>query len=253
VILWDVASGALRERVTGESGSSWWVGFADGGGVLAVASDAGVDLYDPATLARKAHVPQESGQVTRAAVSADGKRLATASSDGHVRIFDLADADLVRDIPVIDDVIWSVAFSPDGRLFATAGSDEVVTLWNLASGAPVASFAGHNGGAMDLAFLADDATLAVVDRSGQLHLWDVVGERRLAPPIQAHEAASWRLAVEPGGNRFVTTGDDGRVLLWDALSAESACGIGFPALDRERRREYFGDESHPLFCAALLH
>jgi WD40 repeat protein/serine/threonine protein kinase len=252
LILWDTASGALRQRAAGEGGATWWVGYADGGRLLVTASDAGIDLLDATTLERAAHIAPESGQVTRATVSADGGLLAASSSDGHVRIYDLADGHLVRDIAIIDDVVWSVAFSPDGGLLATAGSDEVVALWNAASGVPVASFAGHSGGAMDLAFLADGATLVVVDRSGQLHLWDVVSERRLAPPIRAHEAASWRLAVEPHGNRFVTSGDDGRVRLWDGLSAARACEIGLPALDRERRREYFGDTSHPLSCAPLL-
>ncbi len=252
VIVWDVGSGAMRQRAKGDSGATWWVGFTADGKHLATASDAGVELWDADSMTRAATLPQPSGQVTRAALSADGRLLATASSDGRLRIFDLVDDRLVREFPVIDVVVWSVAFSPDGKLIASAGSDEVVSLWNTATGVQIAGFAGHSGGATDVAFLADGVTLAVVDRSGQLHLWDVLSGRRLAPPIPAHAGASWRLAAQPQGNRFVTAGDDGRVRVWDALSAVRACEIGLPALDRERRREYFGDGSHPLSCASLL-
>jgi len=148
--------------------------------------------------------------------------------------------------------VWSVAFSRDGKLLAAAGSDEVVSLWDTATGERRQGFAGHSGGAMDVTFLEDGVTLAVVDRSGQLHLWDTLSGRRLAPPIAAHAGASWRLAVEPDGNVFATSGDDGKLRVWDALSAERACEIGARAFDRERRREYFGEASHPLSCATIL-
>jgi WD40 repeat protein len=238
--------------VKGDGGATWWVGFADQGKLLVTANDTGVEVRDAATMTRSLAFPHDSGQVTRAALSPDGRQLATAASDGHVRLFDLAENRLVREISVIDDVVWSVAFNPDGTLLASAGSDEVVSLWDAATGERRASFAGHSGGAMDVAFLGDGATLAVVDRTGQLHLWDVLSERRLAPPIRAHAGASWRLAVEPQGDRFVTTGDDGKVRLWDALSLARACEIGLPAFDRERRKEYFGEASHPLSCATML-
>jgi WD40 repeat protein/serine/threonine protein kinase len=252
VIVWDIDSGAVRHRMKSDGGATWWVGFAADGKLLATANDTGVEIWNAETMTRAAAFPQESGQVTRAAVSLDGKRLVTASSDGHVRLFDLVDNRLVREFAVIDDVVWSVAFSRDGQLLASAGSDEVVSLWDAATGERRTSFAGHSGGAMDVAFLSDGVTLAVVDRNGQLHLWDVLSERRLAPPIRAHWGASWRLAVGPEGNRFATAGDDGKVRVWDALSAERACEIGVPAFDRERRREYFGEASHPLSCAAIL-
>lgn len=252
LIAWSTKDGALQARIDGLAGATWWVGFAAGGDLLAAANDAGIEIWNSETMIRSAEFPQKSGQLTRAAVSPDGRRLATAASDGHVRLFDLIEGEQVGDIAVIDDVVWSVAFSRDGKLLAAAGSDEVVSLWDTATGERRQGFAGHSGGAMDVTFLEDGVTLAVVDRSGQLHLWDTLSGRRLAPPIAAHAGASWRLAVEPDGNVFATSGDDGKLRVWDALSAERACEIGARAFDRERRREYFGEASHPLSCATIL-
>ncbi len=98
------------------------------------------------------------------------------------------------------DVVWSVAFSPDGRELATASSNEVVELWDLATGEERGALTGHTGGATDLAFLADGVTLAAVDRSGRLHLWDArqrsAVDRGLARPrrreLADRRASRWR-------------------------------------------------------------
>jgi WD40 repeat protein len=189
--------------------------------------------------------------VTRAAVSPDGTLVAATTTDGHVRIYNLAEKSLVRDLHVLDDLLWSVAFNADGRTLAVASSDEVVSLWDVTSSERLGDLAGHTGGATDVAFLADGATLAVVDRRGSLHLWDTARRRRLSAPIAAHAGASWRLAVTSRTEAFLTSGDDGSVRAWDILGVAKACEIGVPAFDRERQREYFGEEQHPLACAAL--
>jgi WD40 repeat protein len=251
VIVRDTESAAIRHRVKTRNGAIWWTGFTGGGTTLATASDTGVELWNVATMERTAEFPQDGGHLTRAAVSPDGTLLATSSSDGRVRILDLAEGRETREIPVIDDAVWSVSFSPDGRQLAVAASDEVVSLWDVATGERRASFAGHSGGATDAAFLSDGVTLAAVDRHGQLHLWDTLSGRRLAPPIRAHAGASWRLAAAADDDIFVTTGDDGVVRSWDALSIGRACEIGSRAFDRERHREYFGDSAHSLACAGV--
>lgn len=248
IVVWDTAEGRALHRLPGDGKAIWWIGYVDDGRRLATGGAGGIVLRDAETLEQVAAYPQDAGEVTRAALSPDGKLLAMSTNTGRVRILDLASGAATRDIQVVDDVVWSVAFSPDGRTLAVGASDEVASLWDVATGERRAGLGGQTGGAMDLAFLGNGATLAVVDRHGQLHLWDVVSNRRLAPPIPAHDRAIWRLAVAPGGNSFVTAGDDGRLRLWDMLSIERACEIGAPAFDGERRREYFGETAHPLAC-----
>jgi WD40 repeat protein len=116
----------------------------------------------------------------------------------------------------------------------------VVTLWNVASGERVSTMTGHIGGATDLAFLADGVTLVVVDRRGNLHLWDVPTARRLGEIQVGHQSASWRIAVHVDGQRFATAGDDGRVRLWDELSIARACEISQAAFDSLLRAQYLG-------------
>ena len=130
----------------------------------------------------------------------------------------------------------------------TASSDEVVALWDIDTGKQLAAFAGHSGGATDVAWLADGVTLAAVDRSGNLHLWDVDSGRRLSTPWPAHTGTSWRIALHPDGRQFGTSGDDGRVKLWDELSVTRACEIGGHAFDETRRRQYLGETERSVAC-----
>jgi WD40 repeat protein len=161
---------------------------------------------------------------------------------------DVAKATMVKEIKVADDVVWSVAFSPDGSELATATSDEVVALWDVATGHQRATFAGQTGGATDVAYLGDSATIVAVDRSGQLHLWDIQTARNLTQAWQGHSAASWRIAVHPDGERFATTGDDGHIMIWDALSVSRACEIGGSAFDSIRRSQYLGEGEPAMAC-----
>ncbi len=99
-----------------------------------------------------------------------------------------------------------------------------------------------------MAYLADGATLVIVDRNGQLHWWDALSGRKLTTAWPAHAAASWRIAVHPDRVRFATTGDDGMVHLWDSLSVPRACEIAGQAFDDVRRQQYLGPGESSLAC-----
>jgi len=158
----------------------------------------------------------------------------------------------VQEIPAEDDLVWSATFSPDGRSVAVASSDEVVTVWDVISGQQLTRLTGLTGGATDLAYLGDGVTLVAVDRSGALHFWDVGTGRRLSDAWQSHARTSWRLAVHPDGERFATTGDDGRVKIWDELSIARACDIGRLGFDTVRQRQYLGEGERSVACGRGL-
>ncbi|WP_420345087.1 protein kinase domain-containing protein [Pelagibius sp.] len=249
VRLWDLESGSQHSLLKGDQGAVWSLAFAAGGQRLIAASDGGISLWDVAEGTRETVLDYDGGAVTRAALAPDESLLAVAATDGGIRLWDLDDASLRREFQAEDDVIWSLAFSPDGRSLAAASSDEVVTLWDVETGANLGILTGHTGGATDLAYLADGVTLVVTDRSGQLHLWDVPTGRRLAEARPGHEGASWRVAVHPDGQRFATSGDDGRVLFWNSLSMARACAISSHAFDTTRRDQYLGVGEASQACA----
>jgi WD40 repeat protein len=167
-------------------------------------------------------------------------------------VWDAASGALEREIAVGQDLVWSIAFSADGKRLATGSPDEVVVVWDIESGSRFTSLTGHSGGATDVAFLGDGATLIAVDRNGRLHFGDLQTGRRLIEPWPAHHSASWRIAIHPDGERFATAGDDGYVRVWDDLSVERACELSRDAFHGIRRSEYFGNADDVLACTSFV-
>jgi len=71
-----------------------------------------------------------------------------------------------------------VALSPDKTLVAFGLQNQTVNFYDMASKKMVASGRGHTDIILNMAFSADGATLASVDRTGRVLLWDV------PPPAQ---------------------------------------------------------------------
>jgi len=117
------------------------------------------------------------------AISPDGKTVASAQSRG-VRIFDLASQTMIDAFPAHWDTLNSVVFCPTAPLLATAGDDHAVRLWSLSG--PSLMNTNHS---------------ELVAR--------ITGADGLNEPWKLNS-----LAYLPDGNRLVTVGENGRLVLW---------------------------------------
>lgn len=247
VNVWDVRTRRVVQMINSGKEAVWSVEFTQDDALL-VATDSGVLKYsrEDGRLLDKWKEPE--AKVTRLSLSPDRSRVITTFDNGNVSVRVVSDDSNEQLIDVGDDLLWSAAINHSGSLLAAASSDETVYLFDLKSGNRLATLTGHRGGATNVAFLEDGSTLLVSDRRGLLHWWDIETSRRLAAPWRGHRKSVWRMALHPDGERVATAGDDGAVWLWDALSVDRACEIGFSSFDAGQKIQYLGDAHTMQAC-----
>jgi WD40 repeat protein len=250
VKLWDIRHGALKLRRTLRA--DWdevdAVAFApDGGGVAGLGTGFDrapyglVMLWAPGASRGRALVRAE-GKIDAIAFAPGGGTLATACGDRRVvTLREVATGEVRSTLSGHRRPIRSVAYAPDGRTLAVASGDVPalarpdgrepageVCLWDLAGQEPRtrARVAGHEHGALSVAFSPDGTTLATGGFDRRVKLWGV--EVGLAwATLTAHEGWVAALAFAPDGATLATGSHDQTIRLWDmATGRESATLTG---------------------------
>lgn len=111
------------------------------------------------------------GSVDALSFSPDGRMLATASSDGTVRLWTASQGDLVRTLDLGAPAAL-VVFSHDGKRVAAGGAHGNARVWTIGSTEEGEPIAGDIVDVLAMAFTEDDRSIVMVDRGGQIHVWD---------------------------------------------------------------------------------
>jgi RNA polymerase sigma factor (sigma-70 family) len=182
VFVWDVDSGAERQRLKAIAGQALCLAFSHDGQKLAVGSTRGnpkIVLCDVKT-GKKLVEFSSTDRVDRLAFSPDDKILAAVSWVANAsRLLDATTGRLIRPLEAAPG-LYDVAFSPDGKWLAGAGEDkdQKVHVWEVNTGLEVRSFRGHNGAIMSIAFAPDGRTLASGGGDSSILLWDFTGRMK---------------------------------------------------------------------------
>jgi WD40 repeat protein len=178
VSLWDTATGAIKQKITG---------FADRVVALAFSPDGKM-------LATGGGAPTE---------------------DGEVKVFDPATGKLVVELKnAHSDTVFGVSFSGDNKMLATCGADKFVKTWEVPSGKFVKSFEGHTHQVLDVGWKADGKFLASAGADNVIKVWDFdKGEQ--ARTIAAAGKQLTRLVFIGTTDQFVTCSGDAQVRAWN--------------------------------------
>jgi WD40 repeat protein len=208
------------------------------GKALAVASTAGVWLYDATDFDAAPRLLEVRSTPQSIAYSPDGTLLATGGRLSIVRVWrvsDLLDATLPRVDPALElecrpsdwwRKVTGLAFSPDGATLACA--TDGVMLWDVATGESLAVFTGDAGfhGDTSVAFSPDGTTLATTGTSSStqhaiqsreaVRLWDARTYELLASPLLGTEHdPGGGVAYSPDGSLLAVGTVRGQMFVWD--------------------------------------
>lgn len=125
VWVWDVVTGQVLLKLTGE-GSRFRVDFSPDGKLLAgTGNDSMVTVWDATTGEELYRLEGHTGPTFGVAFSPDGKSLVTTSVDRTIKIWDAAAGAAAQPLTLYGHAaaIYAAALSPDGSRLATASRD----------------------------------------------------------------------------------------------------------------------------------
>ncbi|MFE7273173.1 TIR domain-containing protein [Streptomyces sp. NPDC057623] len=222
-------------------------------GLLAVADDDGVRLFDPARGTHPVSVDSTKRPVTAVAFSRNGRLLALGGADGKVRLLDVTDGSRPRTLGESATVVadrtevgvlvftsggWLVALTWKGGAFLDIQDPaRPRSLNSLPAGTVAASPKGD--------LIATEESLGQGEQGepgeqgARLRLWAVSDSARLRLVATVASApgdvssAPQHVAFSPNGQALAVAGGDGRVLLWDI--ADPAKPVARPDLYTQSR------------------
>ena len=244
VILWDVASGTMKKRITGPARPvvSW--AFSANGSLLASTGCEDIQLYPERNICAQGHVqiwdvasgqaltepfPGHTDYANWPQFIRDDTQLVTVSLDKTIRVWDVATGQPVAP-PTLDFAgsIMVAASTPDGALLATGNTQEPnIRLWDidkLGQTDPLRTgevFARPPAYLLSMALNSDETRLAAGSFTGQIYVWDTATRKMTVEPFGDHEGWVYSVAFSPDGRTLASASVDSTIRLWDTHTGES--------------------------------
>jgi len=163
-----------------------------------------------------ASVKKHQAEVVGCAVQAVGDYWVTASADRTWAFHDIPNDKTVMSVSA-DTALTCVQFHPDGLLLGTGTVESTVKVWDIKSAKNVATFEGHKGKLVDLAFSENGYYLATVAEDNIIKLWDLRKLKNIQSQSVPEDFAASSVEFDYSGTYLAVSGKEVRVFLGKSL------------------------------------
>ncbi|MBI5961367.1 MAG: PQQ-binding-like beta-propeller repeat protein, partial [Chloroflexi bacterium] len=258
MVLWDVNTGEAIHRFSGHTGWIFSVAFSPDGRMIASGStDPLVRLWDAQTGEEIRHFEGNVGQVRNVAFSPDGSKLFSVSGN-TISVWSLETGEEIYRVDKYPNNIVSLAINPNGKNILTGSDEGSLRLWDAETGEELNSEGLLTP--VDFLAISADGHTALFSNQSRIYLWNIDqwkadystlqdeyqgsgavtispdGQTGIYAPYQkvyllnlkspgllrrfAASKAPITLALTPDGQRLLTGGIDGTLILWDRATGE---------------------------------
>jgi hypothetical protein len=252
LMVWDIAKGALVERVYTRAERTYGLSFLPDGKLAVAGGRPGqqgdVRIYDlHADGSEKqngitildgvkdqkvmiAELAETDDAVLCLSSSTDGKKLAAGGCDRLVRVWDVShgysQARLLQTIENHADWVFGVAFSPDGKRLFTASRDKTAKVWDLAAKESLETFPDHQNSVYSVAVKPDGKIGVSGGEDNQVRFWNATGEGKQIRALGGHGRAVHKVIYHPKQPLVVSCSADNTVRLWNADTGAAGRTLG---------------------------
>lgn len=177
-------------------------------------ADGIISVWDVNSWELLLYLPLDCGKIRDIVVSSDGSRIAVCAQDGYLRVFDTDTFNEIFTINAHKDGATAACFDGSNKdLLISGGKDAMLRLWDLPSGACLKEVPAHNFAIYKIMQIGNALITASRDKTVKVFSGDLQFIKRLDHKEGGHKH-SVNDAVQLDGNRFVTCGDDSKMVIW---------------------------------------
>jgi len=181
--IWDMSTGKGRLSLTRDTSSpvTEFI-FSPDNKTLAIANQTDrITLWNSQIDETTQILTDHQSGVNAIAFNPDGTVLATGSQNSEVKLWAMESGLLQSNLPTTNSApITHLAFSPDGKSLAGVGESKSIYLWDIPKH-QIQSLTGHRDWVIKAVFSSNNKTLASMDKTGQIIVWNIkTGIERVA-------------------------------------------------------------------------